>query len=497
MADVTEDPAAEAHDAEEEEGSRTARIAALAAIFAAIAVVAYLLLFAGSTYTVTAEFQNASQVVAGNRVEVAGVSVGTVKSISLGDNGQALVKMEISDSSYTPLHRGTTATVRSNSLSGIANRYIQLNLPPAARTGEAIASGSTMSQAETVSEVDLDQLFNSLSKSDIRNFKNVIKGFARSYEGVGPQANRGFHYLNPFLSTSRRVFAELNLDQRAFENLIVDAAQLTGALAQRAPDISALIHNLNLMMGAIGRQSSSLAAAVGKLPPTLRLFDTTFVNLRATLTDLTPLVNASKPVAIKLKPFFVQLRAAARDAVPTVRDLDTLVSKPGPNNDLTELTKLQVPLAHIAIGPVSVNGPKKPFSLTPCPSPDGLRCGAFPETRFALQNGLHQLAFFRPYLTIEGVSGWFNDFGPLSGVYDANGGVPRISTTFNTFSFSTPGVPNLIAPPQTPVQTYAGLTGNQLKRCPGANERDPGDGSTPFTDGGTLDCNSSEVPTGP
>ena len=41
----------------------------------------------------------------------------------------------------------------------------------------------------------------------------MIQGFADSYEGVGPQANRGFHYLNPFLSTSRRVFGELNSDQ--------------------------------------------------------------------------------------------------------------------------------------------------------------------------------------------------------------------------------------------------------------------------------------------
>ena len=53
--------------------------------------------------------------------------------------------------------------------------------------------------------------------------------------GVGPQANRGLKYLNPFLSTSRRVFGELNSDQRAFEHLIVDTSQLSGALAERAP----------------------------------------------------------------------------------------------------------------------------------------------------------------------------------------------------------------------------------------------------------------------
>ena len=59
----------------------------------------------------------------------------------------------------------------------------------------------------------------------------MIQGFEHSYDGVGQQANRGLKYLNPFLSTSRRVFAELNSDQAALENLIVDSSQLSGALA--------------------------------------------------------------------------------------------------------------------------------------------------------------------------------------------------------------------------------------------------------------------------
>ncbi len=467
------------------------RIAAIAAVVGAVIVVILLLMGGGGAYTVTAEFQNASQLVKGNQVEVAGVPAGKVTSISLGDQGQALVKMEVSDS-YAPLRRGTTATVRSSSLSGIANRYVQLDLPPENRAGAPIPDGGTMGQSETVSEVDLDQLFNSLSKKDIANLKNVIKGFARSYDGVGPQANRGFYYLNPFLSTSRRVFAELTRDQRRFESFIVDAASLTGALASRKSDISLLVHNLNLMMGAIGRQAASLQRSVALLPPTLREFNTTFVNLRATLNDLDPLVNASKPVAKKLKPFFALFRQAAADAVPTIRSLDAAISAPGPANDLTDLTQLQIPLAKIAVGPVVRNGSPPSFSLTPCPAPSGKRCGALPESRFALNDSLPSLSFFRPYVTIEGVSGWFDDFGH-SGVYDANGGIGRISTTFNIFS------PSLVPIPigNAADLEAAGLDTGNYKRCPGSNERDPGDGSTPFTDGGNLNCDPSQVPPGP
>jgi phospholipid/cholesterol/gamma-HCH transport system substrate-binding protein len=153
-----------------------------------------------------------------------------------------------------------------------------------------------------------------------------------------------------------------------------------------------------------------------------------------------------------------------------------------------------VPLEQIANGPVQVNGER--------------RDGAFPETTTALTDSLPQLSFFRAY-TPELV-GWFNDFG-TSGIADANGGMGRIGTTFNTFSFSAPAgadtlPPNLVPFPFLPppvssvTEQFFGAAGFDLgntERCPGANERDPGDGSTPFTDNGTLDCDPSQVPLGP
>jgi len=459
----------------------------------ALVVVVVLLMGGGSAYKVTAEFENASQLVGAEQVVVGGVPVGTVSDIAIGDDGQALVSFTVSDD-YAPLKQGTIATVRSFSLSGVANRQVQLTLPPEGADGEEIPDGATMDQSQTVSEVDLDEVFNTLDDRTVRNLKKVIRGFELSYDGVAKQANRGFEYLNPFLSTSRQLFAELTYDERALERLLVDGSRLSGALAQRSPDISQLVHNLNLMMNAIGRQKDSLAEAVSLLPDFMRNFNTTAVNLRATLDDVDPLVDASKPVATRLGPFFAELRAAAANAVPTIRDLDRIIKRPKPANDLVDLTKLQVPLEKIAVGPVNRNGAQ--------------RQGAFPESVQSLEDSLPQLSFFRAY-TPELV-GWFNDFG-TSGFADANGGIGRISTTFNTFTFSTPpGLdtlpPNLapfpLLPP--PVQSVndqffgaAGLSLNNLERCPGANERNPGDNSTPFTENGTLDCDPSQVPVGP
>jgi phospholipid/cholesterol/gamma-HCH transport system substrate-binding protein len=445
-----------------------------------VLAIALLLLRGGDSYEVTAEFENAAQLVKGNLVEVAGVKAGTIKDISLGPHGSAEVKMSI-DGDYAPLHEGTIATIRSQSLSGIANRFIQLQMPSEDQRGAEIPDGGELPISNTVSEVDLDQFFNTFDKKTIGHFRQIIKGFATANEGIGKSTNTGFHYLNPFLSTSRQLFDELTLDENRFRRLIVDTSSLSGALAQRSPDLTQFVSNTNRMMGALASENQNLASAIGELPNFMRNFNTTGVNLRATLDDLDPLVTASKPAARKLQPFTHQLRGFATDAVPAINDLEHIVSRKGPDNDLIELTKLQVPLAEIAVGPVDRNGASRP--------------GALPESRDALVNSLPQLSFFRPYITEEAVTGWFDDFGH-SGVVDANGGMGRIGTTFNAFSLSAPGgLPNLLSTPGAPSDSPA-FDINNLRRCPGSNERPAPDGSNPFTDNGTLSCEPSETPPG-
>ena len=456
------------------------RIVALVALVAVVVAV-FLVVSSGGgdDYEITADFTNASQLVEGNTVTVGGTRAGTISKIELADNGDALITFSV-DKQYTPLPSGTMAQVRSYSLSGVANRFIELTLPADEEGTDPIESGGTLPPAQTISEVDLDQVFNTFDPETAADFKKVIKGFATTFKGgAAAKANKGFKYLNPFLSTSRRTFAELTRDTPALEQLIVNGSKLSKTLAARRSDISSLVGNLDVMMNAIARQKTSLTTALNQLPDFMRNFNTTAVNLRATLDDLDPLVNASKPVATRLRPFFRNFRSASSNLVPTLRDLDVILEDPGRDNDLVDLTRLQPALAKIAVGPVNRNGAR--------------RQGAFPESATALNDSLDELAFFRAYS--PELTGWFDDFGH-SGVIDANGGIGRIGTTFNTFSVGANDLPvvDLTGALQT--------TGSDLfdignyKRCPGSNERPAPDGSNPFTDGGTVDCDPSIIPPG-
>src|SRR5579859_8268099 len=92
------------------------RGAALLALLLAVVAVLVILTSGGSSYQVKAVFENASQIVTGDPVEVAGNSIGSVSKIALTPNGNAELTLDINNSTFQPLHQGTTAIIRQASL---------------------------------------------------------------------------------------------------------------------------------------------------------------------------------------------------------------------------------------------------------------------------------------------------------------------------------------------------------------------------------------------
>jgi phospholipid/cholesterol/gamma-HCH transport system substrate-binding protein len=446
-----------------EEGGAAAgvRLLAAAAVLAAAVVVAVLLFTGGGGYQVTADFVNAGQLVKGGEVRVAGVAVGTVKKIDVSRDGLAEVTFSVNDD-YAPLRQGTRAIVRPSSLSGIANRFVDLQLGP--QDGDEIPDGGHIGTDHTETAVELDEVFSLFDKDTRSSLQKVIKGEAISVKGRGRQLRRGIHYLNPALSTGARLFEELTRDNRLLRRFLVDTGTLSNTLASRRDDLTGVVRNLNATFGALGSQQAALAESVERLPPFLRRANTTFVNLRAALNDVDPLVDAAKPVAKRLGPFLHEARGFAADADPAIRDLSRTIRQPGSANDLIELVDSFPPLSRVALDDRNVNGATRP--------------GAFPQTTTALRAATPTLAFARPY-TPDFV-GWLDDFS-TTGAYDALGSFSRAWINLSELLYG-PG-------PKT----------KQYRRCPGADEMPASDGSNVFSasEAAALDCDPSQRSVGP
>jgi phospholipid/cholesterol/gamma-HCH transport system substrate-binding protein len=458
-------------------GDLIVRLAALAAIVVVAIVVAVLLLKSpGGGYTVKARFQNAAQLVKGNLVQTGGAPIGTVKKIDLTPDGQAEVTMKLQDD-YAPLRRGTLATIRQASLSGVANRYVDLRMAP--QSGAKIPNGGVIGQDSTTTAVDLDQVFNTFDPATRKALAGVIKGSAAQYKGKGKQFNEGIAYLNPSLAASSTLFRELNRDTPLLQRFIVSSSQLVTDIADRRDDLAGLVDQLATTATAIGNQKQALAESIGRLPDFERRANTTFVNLRAALDDLDPLVADSKPVAKKLRPFLAELRPLARDARPTLRDLSKIVHRPGTANDLIELTNLQVPLRNVTTRQVTANGKQ--------------RDGAFKASQDALKGNTPEFSFFRPYT--PDLLGWFDDFSH-SGVYDALGAVSRVGVHANAFALAGAtgsGQFEVVPPELRGPALEATLTRRQNNRCPGGGEHRADDGSNPYKPTPDYPCDPSQV----
>jgi phospholipid/cholesterol/gamma-HCH transport system substrate-binding protein len=438
-----------------------ARLAAVAIVVAAIVVVALLLFTGGSDYTVKVQFQNAGQLVKGNQVEVGGRPIGTVKDITLTDDG--LAEITISVDELKPLHEGTTAVIRSTSLSGIANRYVSLSLGP--NSAAKIPSGGTIHPDKTTAPVDLDQLFNTLDEPTRKGLQDIVQGSAAQYKNKSGEANETARYFNPALTTSSTLLRELVRDRVVFQKFVSDTSHVVSDLADRSDDLTGLVSNTNATAAAIGDENAALGRSLDLLPDTMREANTTFVNLRSTLDDLDVLVSESKPATRRLAPFLRELRPLVADARPTIRDLRRLIRSPGPGNDLIELAQKTPRLAN-------------------------LTDTVFPRSVKALQKTQPVIEYARPYT--PDLAGWFTKFGESANTYDANGHYARIQPIFNAFQLNDlPTGP--VLSPRTGTR-LGGLDTGNAERCPGGAMQPPPDGSAPYRETPNFECNPDATP---
>jgi phospholipid/cholesterol/gamma-HCH transport system substrate-binding protein len=446
------------------------------AVLAAFAVAVVLLFGDDGGHKYRLLFQTGGQLVPDNQVLVAGQPVGTIDSIDLTDDNQAAISVTMKE----PLREGTSAIIRSTSLSGVANRYISLT--PGPNNSPDIDDGATITGEDTTAPVDLDQLFNVFRPKERQSLQKFIRGNATAYAGKERLANRAYKFLNPALSTSTQLFTELSSDSVALERFLVAGSRTFGALAARRDDLTSLVSNTNATLRAIASRNSELDRSLAALPGTLRQGNTTFVNLRAALDDLDPLVAASKPATKHLAPFLRRLRIVAGDGVPVFDDLSQTLSAPGAHNDLAD-------------------------TLADLPSVRDKGRTALPAAVAAMNDSQENISLLRAYS--PDLFAWLSKFGQVTAYFDGNGHYARVQpAAANVFSYNDNG-----AAPDTldPQYTDPAAQFNQLqvldpaRRCPGGGSAPAADGSNPFSDSGNIvfgggtsgDCNPNDIPPSP
>ncbi|HET9858396.1 MAG TPA: MlaD family protein [Nocardioidaceae bacterium] len=176
-----------------------------------------------------AVFSDATGVVNGDDVRIAGVKVGNVHDIEIFDRNKAVVTFEVDADAQ--LTASTVAAIRYRNLVG--QRYIALSQGVGGPS--VLQEGATIPLERTSPALDLTVLFN---------------GFKPLFEALSP---------NDINQLAYEIITVFQGEGGTLESLLAHTASVTSTLAGRDQIIGELIDNLNQVMVTLGNRDEELS----------------------------------------------------------------------------------------------------------------------------------------------------------------------------------------------------------------------------------------------
>jgi ABC-type transporter Mla subunit MlaD len=271
-------------------------------------------------------FSSAFNLVSGLSVDVDGLEVGKISGVQYQrslSGGQAIVEIGISDNRFWPLHRGTTVESRWGTTIGNGTR--RLDLFPGAAGAPPIPEGGIVETRDTLPAVDLDQVFNVLTKDTRGHLTHWLGNMGSGLSGNAPALHNGLDAAPPALSAANGVFTDLASDTYALHALITNGDRLTRTLASRAPAISDLVTVAGQTFSTLATHANGIEQSIEKLPGalwearhTLARLDTSVGIVNGLITDLRPGAARLTPLATAMRPTLAQLRSLVPIGVATL-----------------------------------------------------------------------------------------------------------------------------------------------------------------------------------
>lgn len=249
-------------------------------------------------------FEDATGVAKGDEVRIAGVHVGTVRSVEVVDTDQAEVVFAVNEN--IPMSQNTNVTIKFRNLVG--QRYLVLT-PGAEGPGDRLAPGATIDGERTHGALDLNVLLN---------------GFKPVFQALSPQDTNELAYeiVRTFQGESGNV-----------ESLLARTASLTSTLADRDELIGDVIVNLSSTLDMIGSRDAELTHTID----TLQQF------VSGLTEDRDAILNSIDSVAALSTETADLLRQGRPALVEDVRQLRALSENLSTDENLTKLsTSIQI-----------------------------------------------------------------------------------------------------------------------------------------------------------
>jgi phospholipid/cholesterol/gamma-HCH transport system substrate-binding protein len=256
----------------------------------------------GPTKTYRATFSDVTDLLSGNDVRLAGVRVGTVKSIKVVNRDQAQVSFTVDKT--VPMT--TTTRVEVHYLNLVGQRYLDLVEAPG--PGAAQNVNAVIPVSRTAPAVDLTALFN---------------GFRPLFQALTPSDVNSF---------SLEIVKTLQGEGGTINSLLTQTASLTKTIANRDAVIGQVVDNLLTVLNTVAQRNAGLSETITQLQRLVTGLAGDRNTLAASLTHIDDLATNSTSLIQGIRPY---LPSDLRSLAKLAHNLNT-AKNPNGGNALTE-----------------------------------------------------------------------------------------------------------------------------------------------------------------
>jgi len=278
-------------------------------------------------YFVRAVFDNASTLVAGEDVKVAGVPVGVISDLEVTRDKKAAVTLRIDDPDFTPWKSDANCEIGSQGL--IGEKFVDCqpgtgSAKPLAKIDEGDGKGERLLPVErTSSPVDLD-LINDIMRLPYRQrFAILLTEFGTGLAGRGEDLNEVIHRANPALRETDEVLKILADQNRTLARLARDSDEVLAPLARERESFADFVVQANATSEASAERRGDIRRGIHLLPGFLRELKPLMADLEGFADQGTPLLtdlNAAAPALGRLIEAQGTLSDASRESFPSLGD---------------------------------------------------------------------------------------------------------------------------------------------------------------------------------
>ncbi|MGE4428294.1 MAG: MlaD family protein [Solirubrobacteraceae bacterium] len=302
----------------------------IVAMVASLAVASYLLINQrlplpwDDVYEVEAQFVSGQAVTPGQgqAVAVAGVDVGEISDVRI-EAGRAIVTMRIDRPKLDRIHRDATVMLRPRT--GLQDMTIELD--PGRESEPALKDGDRIPEAQTLSQVQLDEVLDALDADSRAYFRQLLQATAEGFRGNNRQLQQLLRVATPTAKDAHEVLSVVRERRENLQGVITRLRRVSDALVENDQAVGDTLDRAAVTFKTIGDRDAELRRALGLLPSTLRLAGDTLTDAGRFADELGPASRALRPALRDTTAVLPKVEPLLRDLPADIKPLRTLATE--------------------------------------------------------------------------------------------------------------------------------------------------------------------------